>query len=72
MCSWISNYARNNLFKRYPIVIISGDDSKSTIDKAFKYEIVDMLNKPFTKDNVKNMVNKLKNYKNKSWVISTF
>lgn len=59
----LNYYKNNNLFKRYPIVIISGDDSKSTIDKAFKYDIVDMLTKPFDMDYVKNAVNKIINYK---------
>ena len=61
----VLNYYKNNdLFKRYPIVIISGDDTKSTIDKAFKYDIVDMLNKPFSADNIKNAVSKIINFKN--------
>ncbi len=61
----VLNYYKNNdLFKRYPIVIISGDDTKSTIDKAFKYDIVDMLNKPFSAENIKNAVNKIINFKN--------
>ena len=59
----LNYYQNNNLFKRYPIVIISGDDSKSTMDKAFKYDIVDMLNKPFSAENVKSAVNKIINYK---------
>ena len=41
----VLDYFRNyHLFKKIPIFIISGDDSKETIDKAFKYDIVDMLN----------------------------
>ena len=31
----VLNYFKdNNLFKRYPVVIISGDDTKETIEKA--------------------------------------
>ena len=59
----LNYYQNNNLFKRYPIVIISGDDSKSTIDKAFKYDIVDMLSKPFSAENIKNSVIKIVNFK---------
>ena len=44
------------LFKSIPVFIISGDDSKKTIDKAFTYDIVDMLNKPFTMENIKEAV----------------
>lgn len=54
-------FKTNNLFKKIPISIISGDDTKDTINKAFKYDIVDMLNKPFTKENIKNIVNKMIN-----------
>ena len=55
----LNYFQNNNLFKKYPIVIISGDDTKETIDKAFSYDIVDMLNKPFSSNNIKNMVNKM-------------
>ena len=51
-------FKSNNLFDKIPISIISGDDTKDTIDKAFKYDIVDMLNKPFSKENILNIVNK--------------
>ena len=54
-------FKTNNLFNKIPISIISGDDTKDTIDKAFKYDIVDMLNKPFSKDNILNIVNKTVN-----------
>ena len=60
----LNYFKNNNLFKKYPIVIISGDDTKDTIQKAFTYDIVDMLNKPFSKDNINNMVNKIINFKN--------
>ena len=59
----LNYFQNNNLFKKYPIVIISGDDTKETIDKAFTYNIVDMLNKPFSSDNIKNMVNKMMHFK---------
>ncbi len=61
---YVLNYFKNNnLFKRIPVSIISGDDSKETIDKAFTYEIVDLLNKPFGVDNIKSVVSKMENYK---------
>ena len=56
-------FKENDLFKRIPISIISGDDTKDTIERAFKYPIIDMLNKPFTKENVKSIVNKMINNK---------
>ena len=55
----LNYFKNNNLFKKYPISIISGDDTKETIEKAFTYDIVDMLNKPFSTENIKNIVNKM-------------
>ena len=48
----------NNLFVKFPVSIISGDSSKSTIDRAFTYHIVDMLGKPFTEQDVKRVLKK--------------
>ena len=54
---YVLNYFKNNnIFKRIPVSIISGDDSKETIDRAFTYDIVDMLNKPFSMENIKSAV----------------
>ncbi len=53
----VLNYFKDNsLFKKIPVFIISGDDSKKTIERAFTYDIVDMLNKPFSMDNIKSAV----------------
>lgn len=60
----LNYFQNNNLFKKYPIVIISGDDTKETIEKAFAYDIVDMLNKPFSRDSINSMINKINNFKN--------
>ena len=60
----LNYFKNNNLFKKYPIVIISGDDTSETINKAFTYDILDMLNKPFSGDKIKAMVNKMINLKN--------
>ena len=54
----------NNLFDKIPVSIISGDSSKETIDKAFTYQIVDMLGKPFNEQDVKRVVEKTMNIKN--------
>ena len=60
----VLNYLKNNnLFKKNPIVIISGDDTKDTINKAFTYDIVDMLNKPFSSDKIKSMVDRMISFK---------
>ena len=49
---------QNNLLKKMPVSIISGDSSKDTIDRAFTYEIVDMVAKPFNDKNIKSVVEK--------------
>lgn len=46
----------NGLLLKIPVSIISGDSSKETIDKAFTYQIVDMLGKPFNETDVKRVV----------------
>lgn len=51
-------FKENNLFSEIPVSIISGVNDKDSINKAFEYPVVDMLNKPFTKDNVKLVVEK--------------
>lgn len=53
----------NNLLKTMPVSIISGDSTKETIDRAFTYEIVDMLSKPFNDQNVKMVIEKTLIYK---------
>ena len=53
----------NDLFKKIPVSIISGDSSRSTIDKAFTYKIVDMLGKPFNENDIKTILEKTMLYK---------
>ena len=53
----------NNLLEKMPVSIISGDSSKETIDRAFKYQIVDMLEKPFNDQTIKTVVDKTLFYK---------
>ena len=55
----LNYFKNNNLFKKYPVSIISGDDSKETIERAFTYDIVDMLNKPFSGENIRSIVRKM-------------
>lgn len=60
----LEHMRKNDLFKKMPVSIISGDCSKETIDRAFTYEIVDMLGKPFNDQNVKSVVEKTLMIKN--------
>lgn len=55
-------FKNNGLFSNVPVTVITGDDSKDTVLKAFDYPIVDVLNKPFTENDVKNVVTKMINY----------
>lgn len=48
----------NNLLEKIPVSIISGDSSKETIERAFTYDIVDMLSKPFNDKSVKEIIEK--------------
>lgn len=48
----------NKLFKKIPVSIITGDSSRETIDKAFTYNIIDMLGKPFADKDIKRVVEK--------------
>ena len=53
----------NNLFMKIPVAIITGDDSKETIMKAFDYPIVDVLNKPFNENDVSRVILAMNNTK---------
>ncbi len=48
----------NNLFVKIPVSIITGNDDKDSIDKAFAYPIVDFLTKPFNERDVKRIIDR--------------
>ena len=52
----------NDLLKKYPVSIITGADDKETITRAFQYQIVDMLQKPFNERDVKRIIERTINY----------
>ena len=55
----VLEYLKNsNHYSKIPILIITGEDSKDMIDKAFKYNIVDMLVKPFSKNDFLRVLDK--------------
>lgn len=56
----LKHLSDNNSFEKIPVVIITGDDSKETIYKAFDYPILDVLAKPFTESDVNRVVNAIK------------
>ena len=51
-----------NLLDKIPVVIITGDDTEETIKKAFSYGVLDVLNKPFTEENIKRVLTSIKNF----------
>ena len=53
----------NGLLSNMPVTIVSGDSSKEAIDKAFTYNIIDMLSKPFNEQKIKEAVEKTINSK---------
>ena len=55
----------NNYYEKIPVAIITGDDSKDTVERAFTYPIFDVLQKPFNEVNVKNIVEKMTAFNNK-------
>ena len=56
-------FKSNNLFTKFPVSIITGDDAKDSITRAFAYPIVDMLPKPFNERDVKRVVEKTMQFK---------
>lgn len=56
-------FKQNGLFAKIPVSIITGDDSKETVTRAFTYPIADVLAKPFNERDVKRVVEKTVEYK---------
>ncbi len=54
----------NDLFNSIPVAIISGEDSKDGIEKSAAYDIVDILQKPFSIDDARAFVDKVVNFNN--------
>ena len=52
----LDSMKEKNLLKKIKVFIISGDDTKETIDKAFTYDIVDMINKPFSTSSIESKI----------------
>ena len=58
----ISYLKEHNLIHKFPIVIITGDDTEETIQKAFNYPILDVLNKPFNENNIERVLSKIQGF----------
>lgn len=46
----------NGKKEKCPVMIISGDNSKETINKAFQYNVVDIIEKPFDTKKIKEKI----------------
>ena len=56
-------FKKNDLFKVIPVSVISGEDDVDIVSKiTIEYDIVDLLQKPFSKDAAKNIVTKTINF----------
>jgi CheY-like chemotaxis protein len=55
----LNYFKENNLFVKIPVSIITGDDSRDTIDRAFTYPITDVLQKPFNERDIKRIIDKM-------------
>ena len=55
-------FKEHNLFEKIPVSIITGEDSKDMINKAFTYPICDMLVKPFNNKDVLRVADKTVNF----------
>lgn len=55
-------FKQNGLFTKIPVAIITGDDTKETVTKAFTYPIVDVLTKPFNERDIKRVVTSMENF----------
>lgn len=54
----------NDLMDKIPVVIITGNDTKDAIKEVIGYNVLDVLNKPFTPDNIKRVITLIENFHN--------
>lgn len=55
----VLEYFKNNgLFAKIPVSIITGEDSKENVERAFNYPIADVLSKPFNERDIKRVLEK--------------
>ena len=59
----LNYFSNNNLFVKVPVSVITGEDSKENVDRAFTYPIADVLSKPFNERDIKRVVEKTLEFK---------
>lgn len=59
----VLNYMNeNNLFKKVPVAIITGEDSNEVIENSMAFPVAEVLTKPFNERDIKRVVEKTVNY----------
>lgn len=59
----VLNYLKDNdLIEKIPVVIITGNDTKEAVSEVIGYNVLDVLNKPFTVDNIKRVITLIENF----------
>lgn len=59
----VLNYLKDNdLMEKIPVVIITGNDTKEAVSEVIGYNVLDVLNKPFTVDNIKRVITLIENF----------
>ena len=54
----------NDLMDKVPVVIITGNDTKDSIKEVTSYNVLDVLNKPFSVDNINRVLSLIENFHN--------
>ena len=54
-------FKQRNLFEKIPVSIITGDNSKETLNRVFSYRVSDVLIKPFSAYDIERVVSKMIN-----------
>lgn len=56
----VLDYFRSkDLFEKIPVAIITGDNSRDTMNRVFSYKVTDVLIKPFSTYDVERVVSKM-------------
>ncbi len=63
----VLNYLKEHqLMAKIPVVVVTGDDTVQTIEKAFSFPILDVLNKPFTSENMQSVLDSIVDFHSKN------
>ncbi len=52
-------FNQRGLFDKIPVSIITGDNSRETLNRVFSYKVVDVLIKPFSSYDIERVVSKM-------------